>query len=137
MASWKGFGKALLKGAQFVAPILSLATPAGSVAAKVGGLVTDLTDRAEEKFATGTGQEKAEFVTISTLQVLEVTTGKNYDSPEGRALIKDLLDVDVEIKQTVAAAIAPLQAKYQEKLAAVSAYIQSVQAPAANDTNAA
>lgn len=134
MPSWKAFGKGLLKGAKFVAPILGL-YPATSIAGKVGAIVTDLTDQAED-LPGKSGQEKAEFVTVSTLKVLELTTGKNYDSPEGRALVKDLLDVDVEIKQTVAAAIAPLQAKYQEKLALVSAYVESVKDAAKDDTAA-
>jgi hypothetical protein len=131
--SWKAIGKGFLKVGRLAAPFIGLALP-GSTAAAVATTITELTNRAEAEFAEKDGPQKAEFVTVGALQVLELTTGKNYDSPQGRALIKDLSDVDVEIKDTIAAAVAPLQAKYQEKLSAVTAYIESVKAPAQADT---
>lgn len=130
---WKAIGKGFLKVGRIVGPFIGLALP-GTKAALVANLVTTLTDRAEEEFPEDSNAEKAAFVSNGMLQALELTTGKNYDSPEGRALIQDLTDIDVEIKNAMADAIAPLKAKYQEKLAAVAAYLESVKAPAKDDT---
>lgn len=131
MASWKGFGKALLTGAKIVLPFISASAKEGSKEKVIAEALTHLTDRAADEFPVdASGAERGEFVTIESLKVAEAVTGKNFDSPEGRALLADLRDIDVEIK----AAVAPLQVKYQEKLTAVRAYIESVKSPAQADT---
>lgn len=128
-AIWKGLkvtGKTVAK----YSPVIELFAP-GTPVALVASLVGSLVNRAEDKFPQqGSGKEKSAWVTVESLRTLEVLTGKNFDSPQGRALIQELINADVEVKNLVAQA----QAMYDAKLAAVHAYVASVTDSAKDDT---
>src|SRR5690349_5261795 len=116
MASVKGFfkglGKGVVKGAEVALPLIAIAVPAGSVAARIARIITAGTDAAQE--TDKSGREKLADVTVEALAAVEAETGKNLDSPAGRALIQKGINLDVEIKKHAEEDAARVKAFWQE-----------------------
>lgn len=102
--------------------------PGGSPAVLVLRALSTLITRAEVLYpASGTGADKAAFVTVRGMQVAEIVTGKNFDSPEGRALVAEYANVEVAARNA--------QAQLQIVIKKLHDYIDSVNAPAQADTD--
>lgn len=125
---FKNLGKGFLKGAEVTLPIIAIATPPGSIAARIARVITAATDKAQE--TDKAGREKLEDVTVEVLAAAEAESGKNFDSPAGRALVQKGITLDVEIKKHAVEDAARVKAFYDE----FQAYLESIKAPAQADT---
>src|SRR5690242_196781 len=91
---------------------------------------------AEEKFGgqKGAGPEKAawldaEVIGASVLPLIEKLTGKNVDSPATRALLAEVRDTYVVVKNTEAAARAAFE-EYERVQQKLEAALAEIHAPA-------
>jgi hypothetical protein len=126
----KNVFKKIWVGLQVAAPFIEGAAsllPGGSPAVLAIHALSSLISRAEVLFPKqGTGVEKAQFFTVQGMKVMEILTGKNFDSPEGRALVARYGTAEVAVRNATV--------ELQACIHAVQDYLDSVKAPAKDDT---
>ena len=129
MGAGKFFRKVWL-GLQVAEPYINIAAslvPGGGPVALALKAFSALITRAEVEYpAQGSGVQKAEFFTLQGMKVAEIITGKNIDSPEGRALLDEYASAEVMVRNGTAQLQIVIQ-KFHD-------YIDSAKAPAKDDT---
>jgi hypothetical protein len=128
--SVKSIFKKIWAGIKVAQPYLDMAAsflPGGAAVSGALHALSAIIVRAEDQFPSqGSGADKAAFFTLEAMKALEATTGKNFDSPEGRALLAEYANVEVMVRNA--------KAEYALVAQKVAAYIASVKTPAADDT---
>lgn len=123
--------KKIWMGVQVLAPFIQGAAsliPGGGPVLLVFQSLSQLITRAETLFpAQGSGVEKAAYFTRQGMKVAEILTGKNFDSPQGIALLDEYAKAEVDVRNA--------QAHFQIIATKVKDYIASVKEPAKADTD--
>jgi hypothetical protein len=130
MSKLSDFFRKVWLGLKVAAPFIEGAAsllPGGSPVVLAIHALSSLISRAEVLFpAQGSGTEKAQFFTLQGMKVLEILTGKNFDSPEGRILVSRFASAEVAVRN----ATIELQACIKD----VQHYVEHVKDAAIPDT---
>lgn len=123
----KKFWLGLQAAAPSIEALATLVPGGGPVALGLRALMQVITNAEVMYPQQGSGSEKAHYFTITGMKVLEAVTGKNVDSPEGRALLAELAAAEVAARNA--------QTRIKAVVEQLDDYIRSAKEPAKPDTN--